>query len=195
MAEHGTPGVVGSHAEYQWLSTEPGNITTLLRSCPDVVLGKYLAVTSIDSGTLRLTDQERADGWWTADAGKVFRGTSGSPPEYRDDWKVAYSPRINSIEGLPNETHDECCAGFDEWYVFDQPVPASEMETFVNWGGFTLYDPRYKWCADRLWEQLARLAPESYIADGTTFTFATRNSAVFASVIAAFSKQRLAPNP
>jgi hypothetical protein len=71
MAEHGTPGVVGSHAEYQWLSTEPGNITTLLRSCPDVVPGKYLAVTSIDSGTLRLTDQERADGWWTADAGKA----------------------------------------------------------------------------------------------------------------------------
>jgi hypothetical protein len=195
MPEDGTPGVVGSHAEYQWLSMAQGNISTLLRFCPDIVLGKYLAVTSIDGSTLRLTDQERNDGWWTADAGKVFRGTSWSPPEYRDDWKVAYSPRINSIHGLPNETHEECDGGFDEWYVFDRPVPAQEMEAFVNWIGFTLYDPQYEWCADRLWEQLARLVPESYIADGTVLTFATRNRALFANVIAAFSNQRLAPNP
>jgi hypothetical protein len=33
-------------------------------------------VTSIDNGTLRLTEQERFEGWWTADAAKVFRGTS-----------------------------------------------------------------------------------------------------------------------
>src|ERR1700722_12472847 len=57
-AEHGTPGIVGSHAEYQWLSLARGDISTLLSLCPDVVLGKYLAVTSIDGSTLRLTDQE-----------------------------------------------------------------------------------------------------------------------------------------
>ena len=149
--------------------------------------GKYLAITSIDSGSLKLTEQERAEGWWTDDAAKVFRGTSWSSPEYRDDWKVAYSPRLTSIHRLPNETHDECCAGFDEWYVFEQPVPPVEMEVFVNWGGFRLNDPKYQRCADRLWEQLARLAPESYIAVGTVFTFATRNKGLFTSVVAAFS--------
>lgn len=187
-AENGTPGVVGAHRDYQWLSMLDRDISDLLSLCPDIVLGKHLAITSIDSGTLKLTDQERAEGWWTDDMGKVFRGTSwNSNHEYRDDWKVAYSPRLTSIHGLPNETHDECCAGFDEWYVFEQPVPPGEMEVFVNWGGFRLYDPKYQWCSDRLWEQLARLAPESYIADGTVFTFATRNKGLFTSVLAAFS--------
>lgn len=186
-AEHGTPGVVGWHGEYQWLTMVDCDISTFLGLCPDVVLGKYLAITSIDSGTLHLTDQERAEGWWTDEAGKVFRGTSWSSPEYRDDWKVACSPRLTSIHGLPNETHDECCGGFNEWYVFDHPAPAGEMEVFVNWGGFTLYDPDYTWCADRLWEQLARLAPESCIVDGTVFTFVTRNERLFAGVVAAFS--------
>lgn len=36
---------------------------TSLRLCPEVALSKYLAVTSIDSGTLQLTDQEQRDGW------------------------------------------------------------------------------------------------------------------------------------
>ena len=119
--------------------------------------------------------------------GRVFQGTSWGPPKYRDDWKVAYSPRIASIHGLPNETHNECCTGYDEWYVFKHKVEAGEIEAFVNWMGFRLYDPDYQWCADRLWKRMGRLAPESYIADGTVFTFATRNSALFASVIAAFS--------
>jgi hypothetical protein len=187
MAENDTPGIVGSHGDYQWLSMVDCDISTLLRLCPDVVLGKYLAVTRIDGGTLRLTNQEIRDGWWTADAAKVFQGTSWGPPEYRDDWKVAYSPRLTSIHGLPDETHDETCAGFDEWYVFEEPVPLGEIEVFVNWMGFRMYDPEYKWCADRLWDQMTQLAPESYIGDGTVFTFVTRNAGLFTSVLAAFA--------
>jgi hypothetical protein len=186
-AENGGPGIVGSHGRYQWLTLLDRDISDLLRLCPEVVLDKYLAVTSIDSGTLKLTDQEKSAGWWTADAGKVFRGSSWGHREDRDDWRVAYSPRLNSIHGLPNETHEECCQGFDEWYVFAESLPAGEMETFVNWEGFRLYDPEWKWCADRLWEQLARLAPESYIADGTVLSFATREPALFAKVVAAFN--------
>jgi len=184
-AEHGTPGVVGSHGEYQWVTSIDHDITSFLRLCPDAVLDKYLAVTRMDATTLRLTDQEKIDGWWTADGARVFQGTSWGPKEYRDDWKVAYSPRITSIRGLPNETHDG--DGFDEWYVFGHPVQAGEIEAFVNWMGFRLYDPDFQWCADRFWEQMARLAPESYIADGTVFTFATRNADLFAEVLSAFS--------
>jgi hypothetical protein len=94
---------------------------------------------------------------------------------------------VTSIHGLPNETHDECCAVYDEWYVFEQPVLPGEIEVFVNWLGFRLYDPDFKWCADRLWEQMTRLAPESYVGDGSVFTFATRNGALFTRVLSAFS--------
>jgi hypothetical protein len=186
-AEHGTPGVVGSYGQYQWLTMVECDITSLLRRCPEVVLGKYIAVTRIDGGSLRLTDKEKSEGWCTADGGRVFQGTSWSLPEYRDDWKVAYSPRITSIHGLPNETHDDCCAGWDEWYVFGQPAPAGEIEAFVNWVGFRLYDPAYQWCTDRFWNQIVRLAPKSYIADGTVFTIATRDPVLFANVLSAFA--------
>ena len=49
-AEHGTPGIIGSHGQYQWLTMVDRDITSVLSICPEVVLGKYLAVTSIDSG-------------------------------------------------------------------------------------------------------------------------------------------------
>ncbi len=56
----------------------------------------------------------------------MIESPAPSPPEYRDDCKVSHSPQISSIHWLPNETHAECSAGFDEWYVFGQPVPAAE---------------------------------------------------------------------
>jgi hypothetical protein len=185
-AEHGTPGIVGSHEEYQWLTMVDRDITSLLSICPEVVLGKYLAVTRIDGGSLRLTEHEKAAGWWTAESGRVFQGTSWSPPEYQDDWKVGYSPQITSIHGLPNETHDECCAGYDEWYVFEHPVPVEEIEAFVNWVGFRLYDPEFQWCTDRLWSQIANIKPESYIADGAVLTIVTRNPALFSRIISGY---------
>ncbi len=107
-AERGTPGIVGIHGVYQWLTMFGCEITNLLRLCPDVVLNKYLAVTSIDSGTLQLTDEEKRDGWWISEEARVFRGTSWGTREDRDDWKVAYSPRIESIRGLPNEPVEDC---------------------------------------------------------------------------------------
>lgn len=183
-----SPIVVGSHGKYHWLCIDHFDVSNLLRLCPDVVVGKYLAVTSIDSGPLRITEEEKKEGWWTSEAAKVFTATSWSGPDYDNRGTVAYSPRITSIHGLPNETHVECCDGFDEWWVFEQPVTAGEMQVFVNWGGFRLYDPDYAWCADRLWKQIERLAPESYIGDGTAFTFATCNSALFAHVLAEFSR-------
>lgn len=185
-AEHGTPGIVGTHGDYQWLTSVEHNITDLLRHCPDIVQGKYLAVTRRDGTSLCLTDEEKNAGWSIGDA-RVFQGTSWEPPEYREDWKVAYSPRVTSIHGLPNETREECW--FNEWYVFTQPVPAGEIEAFVNWIGFRLYDPdsKWQWCLDRFWDQMARLTPESYIAEGTVFTIVTRNPALFAGVLSGFS--------
>jgi hypothetical protein len=190
MAENGTPGIVGSHGIYQWFTSVDHDISTLLRLCPGVVLDKYLAVTSIDGGVLHLTAQEKSEGWWTADGAIVY---SVAPDGSRDgghSGAVAYSPRVASIHGLPDQTHDECCAGFDEWYVFEEPVPPGEIEVFVNWMGFRLFDPVWQWAIDRFWEQMARLAPESYLAQGAVFTFATRNANLFTNVLAAFSAHR-----
>src|SRR5688572_11052099 len=110
MAENSTL-IVGSHGEFQWLASPDHDISSILRSCPDLLLGKHLAVTSIDSGALCLTEQEKSDGWWTSDDGKFYRSFGDGGREDRDDWRIAYSPRLTSIHGLPNETHDECCAG------------------------------------------------------------------------------------
>jgi hypothetical protein len=84
VAENGGPGVVGSHGSYQWLSMYERDISELMRLCPEVVLGKYLAVTSIDSGALKLTDEEMNAGWRTADEGRFYRAASWSGHEYRD---------------------------------------------------------------------------------------------------------------
>lgn len=74
-AEHGTPGIVGSRGDYQWLTMAERDITSLLRICPEIVVGKYLAVTSIDSGPLRLSEEEKLQGWWTSETGRVFQAT------------------------------------------------------------------------------------------------------------------------
>jgi len=56
------PRDTGSHGNYEWLTTER-DLEELLKLCPALVLGKYLAVTSRDGGTLNLGDSERHSGW------------------------------------------------------------------------------------------------------------------------------------
>ena len=85
---------VGSQGLYQWLVTDQQ--FDLLQICPEVVLGRYIAITSIDSGPLAPTEEETAGGWAT-------RG------------KVAYGRTIQNIKALPR-------AGWDEWYIFDDPT-------------------------------------------------------------------------
>jgi hypothetical protein len=187
-AGDGTPGVTGTHGDYRWLSSVDHDIDDLLRLCPAALLGRRIAVTSIESGPLRLTDEEKIAGWWIAQDRRVYSDLPSGGREERDDWMVACSPVLHSIHGLPNETHDECCEGFDEWFVFDREIPVADFEVFVNWGGFRLYDiERYGEFVDRFWKQMERLNAESYLSIGCVFTFATRNTELFDAVIAAFS--------
>ena len=162
--------------EYQWLTLVDDDIASLLFLCPEIVLGKYLAVTSIGGGSLHLAKQEEVPGWWTSKAGRVFTGTDWSPPAYQDEWKIAYSPRVTSLEGLPHTIHDGCCSGYDEWYVFEEPAPVEDMETFVSWVGFRLDDPCLQWTIERFWRQIAKSRPESYIGFSTVLTVVTRNA-------------------
>jgi hypothetical protein len=160
---------VGSQGLYEWLVTD--RQFDLLQICPEVVLGKYIAVTSIDSGPLVPTDEETAAGWES-------RG------------KIAYSPKIQTIQDLPR-------AGWDEWYIFDNPtdlgtshlrenvfeMPQEQghVSVFVNYC-FALHQPEMRDLATLFWEQLARIRPESYVADNDYLTLVCGNKALFASV-------------
>jgi hypothetical protein len=157
----------GRNGEFQWLSTET-ELDSLLHLCPDIVLRKYLAVTSIDSGFFVPSEQSTADGWES-------RGNIG------------YSPRIQSIESLPH-------LGYDEWYVFNEPhdlgqafnrnifgqrVKSGQVDVFVNYN-FGLHKPELRQMADLFWKQMEWISPESYLADaGDSLTFATQNGRLF----------------
>ena len=169
----------GSHGEYQWVTTGQQDLDTVLRLCPQVVLGKYVAVTSIDSGPLILNDDEISIGW-----------------QIRND--IAYSPKIQSVEGL---AHGEC-EGFDEWYVFEAPsdlgqvirgnifesrLNPGQIAVFVNYIAFGFHDPLTQELTDLFWRQLEWIRPESYIADGSLLNFVSRDSNLFATVFQALS--------
>ena len=140
--------------------------------CPEIVLGKYVAVTSIDSGQLLPTDKEAAAGW-------------------QSRANIAYSPKIENAEDLPRE-------GWDEWYIFNTPtdlgtshlaenifeVPQEQghLSVLVNYG-FALYPPeRAGHLAELFWPQLTRVSPESYVANNDYLTFVTMNQVLFARV-------------
>ena len=161
---------VGSQDSYQWLVTDEN--FDLLELCPEIVLGKYVAVTSIDSGELVPTNKETAAGW-------------------QSRARIAYSPKIEKAEDLPRE-------GWDEWYIFNTPtdlgtshiaenifeVPQEQghLSVLVNYG-FALHPPeRATTSPDLFWPQMARIQPESYVANNDYLTFVTMNKALFARV-------------
>jgi hypothetical protein len=169
------PGLVtGSHDGYRWLTTGQHDLHTLLERRPQVVAGKYLAVTSQDSGPLTLTEEEKLAGWQSRN-------------------EIAYIPQVQSPLAI---RHGEC-GGFDEWYVFDSPrdlgkiwrdnvfeapITPGELSVFVNFGGFELHNPENKGLTSIFWRQLDWIQPESYIADGYDFlTFVSRNGELFAA--------------
>lgn len=174
----------GSHLDYHWICCCPAprgadaGIDTLIHACPHVFLDKYIAITSFDSGPLTLSEDERETGW-----------TSHAD--------IAMSPRVTRavLSELPFDNNDE-------WYVFEHP-PRFEVETrFVKYCAFRLADASYVellrsenrdeaeieelvHLTERFWRHVHRINPESYIADGDNFVFATRNHDLYAAVAAA----------
>lgn len=158
-----------SEGPYQWLVTDKQ--FDLLELCAEVALGKFVAVTSFDSGVFQPTEAETAAGW-------------------RSSGRIAYSPQILKMEELPR-------AGWDEWYIFESPtdlgishlaenifeVPQEQghVSVFVNYR-LALHGPEMKHFATLFWQQMARIRPESYVADNDYLNFVSRNTALFARV-------------
>lgn len=162
--------VFGSKGSYEWLVTDQD--CDLLKICPEIVIGKFIAISSFDSGSLLLSEEEKASGW-----------------ESRNN--LAYSPRVKEVNDLPRD-------GYDEWYVFREPfdlgishlaenvfeVPQGQghLSVFVNYGGFSLSDPKMNDLAELFWQQMECVRPESYIADGVLLNFACSNRDLFAAI-------------
>lgn len=161
---------VGSQGAYEWLVTD--RQFDLLRNCPDVVLGKYIAITSFDSGPLVPTDEEKAGGW-----------------ESRSN--IAYSPKIQDVASVPRDL-------YDEWYIFDiladlgtshlgenvfeVPQEQGHVSVLVNYG-FALHPPERASLANLFWPQMERIRPESYVADNDYLTFVSANKTLFVGVL------------
>lgn len=181
MTNPGLRPVTGSHGPYLWLATEQFDLHGLLQLCPQVVVGKYIAITSQDSGPLILTEEEKQSGWQSKN-------------------EIANSPQILSAEEL---RHGEC-GGFDEWYtfkspvnlgqishcdVFDSPTTSGQISSFVNYCGFALHRPEVGALVSLFWDQLDLIQPESYLADGDVcLTFVSCNKDLFHAVHHALSE-------
>jgi hypothetical protein len=168
----------GTHGSYKWLASQQHELDDILRLCPSVVLGQYLAITSIDSSQLSPSAEEKLAGW-----------------EARQG--IGYSSLVQSVETLPR-------AGWDEWYVlrhpvdlgvsrlgsniFDPPLKRGEVGDFVNYGLALHLPERTKGLIDPFWEQLDWIQPESYIADNDYLTFVSRDESIFAAVYEALSR-------
>jgi hypothetical protein len=95
------------------------------------------------------------------------------------------------VEEIPSE-------GWGEWYIFDKPpdlgtshlaenifeVPQERghVSVLVNYG-FALHPPDRAKLSDLFWPQLARIHPESYVADNDYLTFVSGNKILFATVL------------
>jgi len=171
----------GSNPPYRWLTSADQYIGTLVQLCPEIALGRHLAVTSIDSGDPWLTDQQSAADWQCRS-------------------RVVYSPRLTTTAELFYQRDGTDRPGYDEWYLFDNGAPdlgepikwtenpfeeahaprPGRLMDFVNFFAFVLHDPEQQFISNMFWRQLEWVKPESYIADGRDFlTFVSRNADLF----------------
>lgn len=158
----------GSHGPFRWIESSSHQLKEVLHLCPELVLHRHLVITAFDSGKM-----ERI-------AGDSLR-----------HWRVGsalYLPPAESIQELPQEV-------FSEWYTFSAPPPEQKLESFVNYGWFSLGpslggsgQPGTRWDLKRLqrifWQQLESILPESYLAGGSSrMIFATQDQVSFTAVL------------
>lgn len=164
---------VGSEGGYEWLVAKR-SLGDLLSVCPEIVIGKFVAVTAFDSGPVVPTEEERVSGW-------------------NSQFGIAYSPKIADVNAIP---YDNC---YDEWYIFDEPTEigrAAEQgsnifeawqseETvfqFVNYH-LGLHLERHRELADLFWIQIRRIGPDVYLADCQDWmTMVSKSKELFAAV-------------
>lgn len=176
----------GTHGGYGWLEVDH-DLGEFMSLCPDAIVGKYLAITAVDSGSFAPSERDLAVGW-SANSG------------------IAYSPRVESFATLPSDCSCRECCGYDEWYIFESQPPSlgsvchanvftseighGNVFQFINFIGFRFSDAQMKDIAGLFWRQMDWVRPESYVGEGADcLLFATRNSQLYDAVRGALTKQ------
>lgn len=141
----------GANEVFHRLSTDRHNLRHLFALCPGLFLGRYIAVTSNDSGIPHLSPARQDLGW-------------------RFDSGILYSPCLASPElltSIPCQIEGPQGPAFDECYLFDSPPPDLQpLEVFVNYY-FKLGSPRAHPKEPDFWEQISRILPLCYLAADT----------------------------
>ena len=138
----------GKHNKYFWFQIFETDFSMdrFIDEFKQHLIGKYIAVTSYDSGELYLSDEEKEAGW-----------------EYINN--LAVSPLLKLETKIPT-------AGFDEWYVFSELPPAIKLtDVYVNYGAFHLKENSD--LLKNFWQQIELNQPIIYIADGDSLKILT----------------------
>jgi hypothetical protein len=158
----------GSHDAYYWLISTEHYIGTLVRQHPGVVLDRYVAITSMDSGAAPPTQRHERIGWQCRGGG------------------VCYSPGLRTTDELLGfQVHGDRFAAtmllvlMSGIYLLGPPSLAKQISghprielqpggtlVFVNYYNFALdgTDPAIlRGLIELFWQQLDRIRPEWYI--------------------------------
>ncbi len=105
----------GSRGRYFWLTSADHDLDYLLMSCPQIVLARYLAVTSSDSGSLVPNEDEVIAGWESRGGARLNRSRScrttstmnGIYSSLRETWEICFKamclrPRCKLAESRPS---------------------------------------------------------------------------------------------
>ena len=175
----------GQHEQFHWLTvTGDFYLRNLLSACPEIVMGRFVAIAARDSGTL------------TPEPG--FDAKTG----WRFDGDIAYSPRVEAPLALPHQHDGLEFPGFDEWFIFSDPPPnlgqifeGNPFETFRPGPGSVLrfvgmlhfwldnLDPLFALHFDWFWKQITWINPIAYVSDGADcLTFVSQDKELFERV-------------
>lgn len=176
--------ILGKNGKWMWLTSKAACLGDVVERCPQLVIDRFVLITSHDSGLIVLDDQQLKDGW-------KYLGEVANNPELVSDFKregaFALSPRISATSILPVDV-------YDEWYVFAKPPQFETAEVFINWGAFSLsfgHTGRHELAPHgfegRFWDQLLVLNPLSYIADNGygTLLFTTADALLYEQMLLA----------
>jgi hypothetical protein len=149
--------ITGHRGVFQWIVWNSQFLGELVSAVPQIAIGKYVVISSFDSGPFVPSAEEIERGW-------IFK--SG----------LAYSPQIRTPDDLP---HDQ----YDEWYIYPWKREINPPEVFINYADFRLryYAADIEWhgLLERFWRQMELLQPESYLAEGDSLIFVTRDAGLY----------------
>ncbi len=128
-----------------WTDGFDRSLASLITDCPELILGRRIAIVACDGGPYQPGQAEIAKGW-------TVHG------------ELAISPGVQSIADLPTP-------GFDEWYVYENEVTHEQLVASVNHHGFSVLDEQSEQ-AQVFWSQVRRFQPLHVLGAGAGSMFA-----------------------